>query len=263
MSNNSNQVERILNVVPSPSQEEDWTMADASAAEEWVEEPTLPDSIDYRNSWWKINDQKSTGSCVGWALADSVLRWYFVNADRIDENELLSPRYIWMAAKETDEFEDRPTSFIERSGTSLKAALDVARKFGVVKEPVLPFTSGDLFPNTTRHFYILAAKLRMASYFNLGQDLQNWRVWLATQGPILTRLDVDITWRNAKDTEGYLDVYHPPGRPAGHAVALIGYKPDLFIVRNSWGKDFGDKGFAYSSLDYAKAAFTEAYGVTV
>jgi C1A family cysteine protease len=32
-------------------------------------------------------------------------------------------------------------------------------------------------------------------------------------------------------------------------------------VRNSWGTDWGDKGFAYASLAYAQDAFTEAYGV--
>ena len=44
-----------------------------------------------------------------------------------------------MAAKETDEFTSLPTTFIENAGTSLKSALDVARKFGAVSENVLPF----------------------------------------------------------------------------------------------------------------------------
>ena len=49
----------------------------------------------------------------------------------------------------------------------------------------------------------------------------------------------------------------------GHAIALIGYTPDRFIVRNSWGKDWGDKGFGYATDQYAEEAFTEAYGVVV
>ena len=100
-----------------------------------------------------------------------------------------------MAAKETDEFNQRPTSFIEASGTSLKAALDVARKYGIVKAEVLPFGGGDLYyDGTDRQFYILAAQLRIISYFNLQRSLADWRRWLATEGPILTRLDVDDTW---------------------------------------------------------------------
>ena len=46
-------------------------------------------------------------------------------------------------------------------------------------------------------------------YFNLGRELDDWRVWLATKGPILTRLDVDSTWDRATTTKGKLEVYRP------------------------------------------------------
>ena len=63
--------------------------------------------------------------------------------------------------------------------------------------------------------------------------------------------------------QGALDVYKPKTARGGHCVALVGYTPDTFIVRNSWGTSWGDKGFGYASLDYAQAAFTEAYGIQV
>ena len=98
-------------------------------------------------------------------------------------------------------------------------------------------------------------------YFDLGHELANWRLWLATKGPILTRLDVDSTWDKAPTTKGKLDVYRPQTTQGGHAVAIVGYTPDTFIVRNSWGTTWGDRGFGYASLAYAQDAFTEAYGV--
>jgi hypothetical protein len=257
-------VKRILNCLPSRNTERDWGFEHAADAGILAARASIPASKDLRESWWKIGDQGSTGSCVGWATADSLLRWHLVKANRLAKDELLSPRFIWMAAKETDEFINRPTTFIETDGTSLKAALDIARKYGAVVDSVLPFLSGKLYPDEAKTFYALAAQRKIASYFNLGTNLANWRTWLATKGPILTRLDVDATWDEAKATQGQLDVYQPNTVRGGHAIGLVGYTPDRFIVRNSWGTStWGDQGFGYASLGYAQAAFTEAYGVSL
>ncbi len=48
----------------------------------------------------------------------------FVKAGRVAPRESLSPRFIWMAAKEIDEFATQPTTFIESDGTSLGGAQD-------------------------------------------------------------------------------------------------------------------------------------------
>ena len=50
----------------------------------------------------------------------------------------------------------------------------------------------------------------------------------------------------------------------GHAVCIVGYTADRFIVRNSWGTGWGDGGFAYVTDSYVLAAFfTESYGITM
>jgi hypothetical protein len=252
---------RILNVEPSPKTDEDWTFQTAQDADLVTAAPSIPASKDLRSAWWKVADQGSTGSCVGWATADSVLRWHFVRNGRIAREDLLSPRFIWMASKETDPFITRPTTFIEADGTSLKAALDIARKFGVVRDRILPFRTGRLYGGQANTFYAVAAQLKILAYFNLGTNQTNWRIWLATKGPILTRLNVDDAWYAATDNAGDLDEYRPETARGGHAVAVVGYRAGRFIVRNSWGTGWGDGGFAYASLGYAEQAFTEAYGV--
>ncbi len=256
-------VKRILNVLPSPDQEQDWFFEHAADAGVATTRASIPAQKDLRETWWKIGDQGSTGSCVGWATADSVLRWHLVKSKQLTEADKLSPRFHWMAAKETDQFVNRPTTFIETDGTSLKASLDVARKFGAVRDKLLPFASGKLYTGDVKTFYAQAAQLKISSYFNLGRNLAEWRNWLATQGPILTRLDVDSTWDAAKANKGNLDTYQENATRGGHAVALVGYTPQRFIVRNSWGTGWGDGGFGYASLGYAQAAFTEAYGVAL
>lgn len=254
---------RILNCIPSPKQEDDWRFDHAAKAGLLGAVAALPPSKDLREKWWNVGDQGSTGSCVGWATADSVLRWHFVKSNKIQKETLLSPRFIWMASKEIDEFNDTPTTFIEAEGTSLKAALDVARGYGAVDDAVLPFASARTYPGDAETFYAIATQLKIASYFNLGSNVSAWRTWLATKGPILTRLGVDATWDDATKNKGNLDTYEPNTVRGGHAIALVGYTPDRFIVRNSWGTGWGDQGFAYASIAYAQAAFTESYGVNV
>jgi len=254
---------RILNCLPSKDRDKDWQFENAADAGIVSAPAAIPASKDLREAWWKIGDQGSTGSCVGWGTADALLRWHFVKANRLAKDELLSMRFIWMASKETDEFTSAPTTFIESDGTSLKAALDIARKYGVVLDKLLPFASGKLYQDDEKTFYATAAQRKIAAYFNLTTNLGAWRTWLATKGPILTRLDVDATWDNARATNGKLDVYQPNTTRGGHCVALVGYTADRFIVRNSWGTGWGDNGFAYASLQYAQAAFTEAYGVSL
>ncbi len=261
----------ILNCIPSPKPEKNWTLdtaVDAGVAERAKGGgPAMAAvNVDLREAWWKVGDQGSTGSCVGWGTAEGVLRWHFVKAGKLTRTEMLSPRFMWMASKETDQYTSRPTSFIESDGTWLTAALGIAQKFGVVTDKVLPFKLGgqsQMYTGSANTFYALAAQRRIASYFNLGRDLSAWRNWLATKGPILTRLDVDNAFMQATATKGKLDAYTPNSGLGGHCVALVGYVNGRFIVRNSWGTGWGDKGFAHAADSYARVAFTEAFGVVL
>jgi len=261
--------DRILNCIPSQDVETDWGYTAALGAEILEKPKKIPPSVDLRAKWWDIGDQLDTGSCVGWASADAILRWHMVKAQKINENEKLSVRFQWMAAKESDEFPE-PATCLESYGTSLKAALDIARNYGSIPDKEVPFEPEKLSHMSPYAFYALASKYKIANYFNLRKPgiswdkvKQRWKEWIATNGPIMTRLDVDATWDNAENTQGQLDKYKPDTSRGGHAISIVGYTDDRFIIRNSWGTAWGDNGFAYASMDYAKDAFTEAYGVTV
>lgn len=257
---------RICNIVPSRETERDWKYEDAVGAGVLGAVAAAPSSVDLRHSWWAIGDQGLTGSCVGWASAEGVVRYQMVMAHRLAKKLMLSARFVWMAAKETDEFTQRPTSFLEGDGTSLKSAMDVCRKYGVVTAAMLPFNINTLmYTGPENTFWAAAAQMRIAAYYNLGKNLNQWKSWLASHGPILAGVSVDNTWDNATATHGSLDTFLPNTVRGGHAVALVGYTATgRFIVRNSWGTAWGDKGFAYASAAYISGAFfNESYGVTV
>jgi hypothetical protein len=258
---------RICNVILSRNTERDWNIENAVQARA-IAAPAaaLPLAVDLRAPWWKIGNQESTGSCVGWASTDGVVRYHMVKAGKLTQAGMLSPRCTWMASKETDEFTNRPETFIEGAGTSLKAAMEFLRKYGAVPEALLPFhISTAMYLGDENTFFATAASRRIASYFNLSRNFASWRTWLATHGPIMAALNVDATWDNAKATQGKLDTFKPNTVRGGHAVCIVGYTADKrFIVRNSWGTGWGDNGFAYASEAYINAAFfNESYGATI
>jgi C1A family cysteine protease len=194
------------------------------------------------------------------------MRYQLVKAGMLGQKALLSPRYTWMASKETDQYVTRPETFIEEAGTSLKSALDICRKYGVVLESMLPFKINTLmYTGDEDAFFAAASQRKATAYFNMQKNFAQWRSWLASHGPILVGLNVDATWDNATATNGLLDTFQPNTVRGGHAVCLVGYRTDgRFIVRNSWGTAWGDKGFAYASQMYITAGFfNESYGVTV
>ena len=256
----------ICNVVPSRDTQRDWRFGDSLESGALGAPAALPPSVDLRMPWWTINNQESTGSCVGWATADGLVRYHLVQAGRIAQGQLLSARYVWMASKETDTIVARPESFIEQAGTTLKAAVDVARKYGVALATELPFhIATNMFAGHENAFYASCAQRRVGSYFNPGKNLAHWKTWLAAQGPILAALSVDASWDGASGTHGKIDGFQPDTVRGGHAVCIVGYRSDgRFIVRNSWGTGWGDQGFGYLAPSYISAAFfDESYGITL
>lgn len=256
----------ICNVVPSKGTENDWQLSDSIAAGSIGAPAAPPKSVDLRAAWWTINNQENTGSCVGWATADGVVRWHMTKAGRIGQNVLLSPRHVWMASKETDTITTRAESFIEEAGTTLKAAMDVARKTGVALMDDLPFhIQTKMYTGNENTFYANCTQRKIAAYFNLHKNLASWKTWLATGGPILSAFNVDSSWDNATANNGNIDVFHPDTVRGGHAICIVGYRADgRFIVRNSWGTGWGDNGFGYLHPDYIAAAFfNESYGATM
>ena len=264
--------ERVLNVAPSPAREDDHDPAAAERAGH-LDPEAPPERCDLRAPWYTVRDQGRTGSCVGWALADSVLWRQLVRAGRLTEADRLSPRFMWMAAKEMrakltevkGEPAWHPTTFLEQGMTDVKSALDVARTFGAALEQDLPWDDG-LYPGEIERFYASAAERRITHYYRLDPEQEpaawfgHWRRWIAQHGPVLIVVGVD---RSFYDGAALLDRFDAASTSSQHAAALVGYGPGGFLVRCSWGEGWGDGGYAVATEAYLAEANVESYGVVV
>jgi papain like protease len=240
------------------------TQADYPAAAAPLPATAPPAGVDLRRPWQPVRDQGHTTSCVGWAVAES-LRWYLVEGGRLPQDQPLSPRHIWMAAKETDQRTGYPSTFLEEDGTSLKAGLDVVRRFGAALESELPWEGG-LAAGAPDDFNRSTGSRRILSYYTLGDDtvadgasrFDGWRRWLANSGPVVVLLARDRHLDTAQ-----LETFDAASVAGSHAAALYGYGPDHFLLRSSWGTRWGEDGYARMSLAYAARAVIESYGVIV
>jgi hypothetical protein len=264
--------QRVLNVAPSPDRHRDYPVADARR-QGLLDGTPVPADVDLRRPWWPIGDQQETGSCFGWALADSVMRWHLVHAERLADDEPLSPRFLWMAAKEmraklgavSGDPSWRPGTSLERTYTSLKAGLEVARRFGVALESEVPWRGG-LYGGDVDTFFAAAARRRLLSYWSLdepdvGGTVDNWREWLNERGPILVKIAVDAALEAG--SPDVLAAFDPATVRDRHAAALVGYGRGHFILRSSWGTDWAADGYALLSDGYAADAVEESYGVVM
>jgi Papain family cysteine protease len=266
--------DRLLNVEPSPAREDDWP-----ARKDGVLEDTRPaPERDLREGrpWFKVQNQGQTGSCVGFALADAVLRWQLTERGRLEPTQRLSARFIWMASKEIRAQrlairaqqlapeEWWPSTFLEEAPTNVKDALDVVRRYGAVRREMLPW-NGRLNRGPVQRFFERADKFRIAAYHSLDdtnpvqRELQ-WRQWIDQHGPVLLTVKADL---NLIDGESPLQRFRPRKEPFLHACALVGYDADGFVIRNSWGTGWGDAGDIVATSRWLDRAAEESYGVVL
>ena len=264
---------RVLNIGPSPDRGDDHTPARAEQCGH-LRPADPPEQVDLRAPWYTVRDQGKTGSCVGWALADSVMWRQLVGAQRLAQDERLSPRFMWMAAKEMrakltevkGEPAWRPSTFLEQGMTDVKSALDVARIYGAALEDDLPFDDG-LYEGAIEQFYESAAQRKITHYYRLDPDADvsatwfgHWRRWLDQHGPVLIVVKVDQAF---VDGRSLLVEYDAASASFNHAAALVGYAPDEFRIRCSWGTGWGEDGHVVATESYLERATLESYGIVV
>jgi hypothetical protein len=241
----------------------------------------FPEKVDLRRAWWDIGNQEETGSCVGWAIADSILRWHFVEAGRLPEKKHLSVRFIWMAAKETDDDTREATTFIESADTKIEPGLKIAKAFGIVDEETLPFSPTEMYAGEVTDFYKKASQFKILDYKSLiGPDhddvLDSNLVckWLAENkqqggGPIVVSMGTDPAFVNANKDNSVLETFDAweAASRKDHCAAIVGYYTEgdkrFFILRNSWGREWGNDGYAFLSKDCLEAAVHEAWHVKI
>ncbi len=90
-------------------------------------------------------------------------------------------------------------------------------------------------------------------------DLTELRLALSKGMPVIFGMMVPRSFYAIKE-DGVMTMPSPTDvRLGGHALLAVGYddKSEMFIVRNSWGEEFGDKGYCYMPYEFFCSKFEQ------
>lgn len=205
---------------------------------------TLPTSVDLRKQCPSVYDQSELGSCTanaGGALGEFLMI-------KLKKKVYMPARlaiYYWERLLENTVNED--------SGASLRDVVKVMATKGVPDESMMPYDITKFTQAPSQQVANFAAQHKIGQYLSISQNLKSLRTCLANGYPFIFGFSVYDSFES--DTVAKTGVLNMPKRTegmlGGHAVMAVGYNDNskCFIIRNSWGASWGQKG--YFTMPYA------------
>jgi C1A family cysteine protease len=228
-------------------------------------------SVDLREWCSPVEDQGNLGSCTAHAGV-GIIEYYERKAygRHLDASRLFlykTTRNLMKARGDT--------------GAYLRKTMGAMVLFGVPPEEYWPYTDGEKFDlEPTAFCYAFALNYQTMKYFRHDppgtkvQDLlKNVKSHLAAGHPAMFGFTV---YNSIEQAEADGKIPYPSAKEkieGGHAVAAVGYDDKMkirnkygkvetmgaLLIRNSWGKGWGEKGYGWLPYDYILKGLAEDF----
>jgi len=203
-----------FNVKPSPVDNRDLKVEKLK-----VVEYDYPTTLDWRNTMFGVRDQGEQGSCA--AMAGATMKdWQEVQDSGIID--YMSPQFIYNNREDLSD-----------EGMVMRDLMAILLKKGTCQEKLHPY--GNLNTPSTEA-YEDAKKYLIKGYAQV-ETIEGLKQALYDNGPCILAVPVYNTGSRMwfqKEGNYFL---------GGHAMTIVGYNEEGFIVRNSWGDDWNDGGY--------------------
>ena len=209
----------------------------------------LPDVVDLRSLSSPIEEQYTMGSCVGNALASIMEFFYCYSTGAVKR---FSRLFIYYNARMLEDEYVRRDATENDSGADLQYAIISLMQFGCCEEMFWPFEEHLINIRPNENAYIQASQYRLHDFSRLTHNIQQLRQCLAQGYPFVMAIRIYSSF--ASNHRGYIPLPKSKEKASQyrHAVVCVGYihSQRLFIIRNSHGTQWGDRGYGYLPYDY-------------
>ena len=209
---------------------------------------TLPPKVDLRSFMTDVEDQKSLSSCTANAVAGAYE--YLIKKYLAKKAFDVSRLFIYYNARLRAGYE------IEDKGSHIQYAVDSLMKIGACKEETWAYDLKSVNTKPNEEAYVAAADFKIEKKKIIPTKLEIWKQAMAEGYPVVFGTALFSSFDTCTKNKGIVSMPSPDetGRKAHglHAMLCVGYSDvdKMFIVRNSWGDKWGDKGYCYMPYEY-------------
>ena len=200
-------------------------------------------SIDLRENFTKVKSQGQIGACTVFSVASI---YEYILKKNTQKEEDLSESFVYYNVRHSEGKE------LEDTGSSFQDVIKSMGEQGICLESLHPY-SHKLSDVPSEEAYIDGKKRIITKALNVNITEKDIKSAIQEGYPVAISLKI---FSSFNFTSGFV------GRPTDeeiesadyghHAMVIVGYTDDTkyFVVRNSWGEDFGDNGYCYIPYSY-------------
>lgn len=217
---------------------------------------TGPPAVDLRAKMPKIFDQSQLSSCT--SNASTAVVEYAERKEGDKDWDRLSRLEVYYYSRLLEGTVDQD------AGAEIRDSFKVLAQRGAARERFWPYDISKFADEPPASLYRSDRYHRVLEYRAVASSAADMGACLASGFPYAFGFDVYESFESLSPGHA---VYNPgPDEEylGGHAVVCVGYIPTLsrWIVRNSWGEDWGDEGHFYVPLNWMARNASDAWTVT-
>lgn len=193
--------------------------------------------VDLRANCSPVEDQLTLGACNACAVVGA-LEYQMLKTGKPLVN--LSPLFVYYNGRKLAGMEKEDAGLLCHHATASIMA------YGACEEKVWPYKVDKFDKAPPKDSYENARMFEATQYARLGSS-EEAKVSLSQGMPIVFGFDIPRSYYSAAATTGRMQAVGSFDREpmSGHAMLIVGYDDNdgTWLARNSWGEDFGEKGY--------------------